>query len=383
MNQPAVLEVHNLRKYFPIGNNTLLHKATKQVHAVDDVSFCLEKGEVLAVVGESGCGKSTLALTLLGLERPTAGQIIFNQQDVTNLNGAALKAMRQQIQMVFQDPYESLNPLMTIGEIVAEPLLVHGLAKPKNERQQRVQKALEDAGLKPVDNYINRRPHELSGGQRQRVVIASALVLEPSLLLADEPVSMLDVSIRAEILNLLADLRVQRGISILFITHDLSTVASFADRVAVMYLGRIVEEGDADRLFADPRHPYTQALVSASPTPGQRNARRILLQGEPPNPAARPTGCPFHPRCAVAMPQCAATVTWILPRFHRLGRPRMRRPCLHRPRHPLRQGTTPNDKARHERSTHPDDGAIPCDPRGQSRRIAVLSHGRFLRDVLR
>lgn len=305
MNQPTVLEVHNLRKYFPIGNGTLLHKATKQVHAVDDVSFCLEKGEVLAVVGESGCGKSTLALTLLGLEKPTAGQIIFNQQDVTNLNGAALKAMRRQIQMIFQDPYESLNPLMTIGEIVAEPLLVHGLAKPKNERQQRVQKALEDAGLKPVDSYIHRRPHELSGGQRQRVVIASALVLEPSLLLADEPVSMLDVSIRAEILNLLADLREKRGISILFITHDLSTVASFADRVAVMYLGRIVEIGKVTEVLQTPQHPYTKALLSVVPVANPRLRReRIILQGETPNPIDVPTGCRFHPRCPVAIEAC-------------------------------------------------------------------------------
>ena len=305
MNQPAVLEVHNLRKYFPIGNNTLLHKATQQVHAVDDVSFCLEKGEVLAVVGESGCGKSTLALTLLGLEKPTAGQIIFNQQDVTNLNGAALKAMRRQIQMVFQDPYESLNPLMTIGEIVAEPLLVHGLATRKNERQQRVQKALEDAGLKPVDSYIHRRPHELSGGQRQRVVIASALVLEPSLLLADEPVSMLDVSIRAEILNLLADLREKRGISILFITHDLSTVASFADRVAVMYLGRIVEIGKVTAVLQNPQHPYTKALLSVVPVANPRLRReRIILQGETPNPIDVPTGCRFHPRCPVVIEAC-------------------------------------------------------------------------------
>ncbi|MFN8496080.1 MAG: ABC transporter ATP-binding protein [Caldilineaceae bacterium] len=305
MSQPIILEVQNLQKYFPVSNGSLLRKSHKQVHAVDGVSFALKKGEVLAVVGESGCGKSTLALTLLGLEAPTAGKIIFENQDVTHLNGAALKTMRRHIQMVFQDPYESLNPLMTIGEIVAEPLLVHGLATNRSERLQRVQKALEDAGLKPVDNYINRRPHELSGGQRQRVVIASALVLEPSLLLADEPVSMLDVSIRAEILNLLADLRAQRGISILFITHDLSTVASFADRVAVMYLGRIVEIGAVTDVLQNPQHPYTKALLSVVPVANPRLRReRIILQGETPNPIDVPSGCRFHPRCPLVIEEC-------------------------------------------------------------------------------
>ena len=305
MSRSIILEVQNLQKYFPVSNGSLLRKAHKQVHAVDGVSFGLEKGEVLAVVGESGCGKSTLALTLLGLEAPTAGKIIFENQDVTRLSGGALKTMRRHIQMVFQDPYESLNPLMTIGEIVAEPLLVHGLATKRAERVQRVQKALEDAGLKPVDNYINRRPHELSGGQRQRVVIASALVLEPSLLLADEPVSMLDVSIRAEILNLLADLRAQRGISILFITHDLSTVASFADRVAVMYLGRIVEIGAVTAVLQNPQHPYTKALLSVVPVANPRLRReRIILQGETPNPIEVPSGCRFHPRCPLAIEEC-------------------------------------------------------------------------------
>lgn len=308
MSKPIILEVQNLQKYFPVTNGSLLRKTHKQVHAVDGVSFGLGKGEVLAVVGESGCGKSTLALTLLGLEMPTAGKIIFDNQDVTHLNGAALKTMRRQIQMVFQDPYESLNPLMTIGEIVAEPLLVHGLAPNRNERWQRVQKALEDAGLKPADHYLQRRPHELSGGQRQRVVIASALVLAPSLLLADEPVSMLDVSIRAEILNLLADLRATRGISILFITHDLSTVAAFADRVAVMYLGRIVEIGTVARVLQNPQHPYTKALLSVVPVANPRLRReRIILQGETPNPIDVPTGCRFHPRCPLAITACKQT----------------------------------------------------------------------------
>jgi oligopeptide/dipeptide ABC transporter ATP-binding protein len=275
---------------------------------VDDVSFDLGRGEVLALVGESGCGKSTLALTLLGLETPTAGSVWFEGSDVTHASGAEQKALRRQIQMVFQDPYESLNPLMTIGEIVAEPLKVHGLATGKGERAGRVRQALEDAGLKPAGTYVARYPHQLSGGQRQRVVIASALVLEPDLLLADEPVSMLDVSIRAEILALLAELRAHRGISILFITHDLATAAHFTDRVAVMYLGRIVEIGPTRQVLAHPIHPYTRALLSVIPAPNPRLRReRIILQGDPPDPI-RPlgalTGCRFQPRCPLAQDVC-------------------------------------------------------------------------------
>jgi len=304
-----MLEVHNLRKYFPISNGSFFRHSEKCVHAVDDVSFAMEKGDILAVVGESGCGKSTLALTLLALEKPTAGQIIFDGKDVTHLKGTALKTMRRHIQMVFQDPYESLNPRQTIGEIVAEPLVVHGLGGHNGERSKRVVQALEDAGLKPAASYINRRPHELSGGQRQRVVIASALVLEPSLLLADEPVSMLDVSIRAEILNLLTDLRAKRGISILFITHDLGTVATFAGapwaRVAVMYLGRIVEIGPVHAVLQNPQHPYTKALLSVVPVINPRlRHERIILQGETPNPIDLPSGCRFHPRCPIAIEAC-------------------------------------------------------------------------------
>lgn len=275
------------------------------VHAVDDVSFTLARGEVLAVVGESGCGKSTLALTLLGMEAASGGQIYFEDKAVTQLDSNGLKLMRRQVQMIFQDPYESLNPLLTIGETVAEPLLVHGLARDKTERQRRVLSALEDAGLKPATNFVNRRPHELSGGQRQRVAIASALVLEPTLLLADEPVSMLDVSIRAEILNLLADLRQRRGISILFITHDLNTVAALADRIAVMYLGRMVEIGPTAEVLQNPQHPYTKALLSVAPAPNPRLRRqRLILQGETPDPIHLPSGCRFHPRCPVAQPPC-------------------------------------------------------------------------------
>jgi oligopeptide/dipeptide ABC transporter ATP-binding protein len=306
--QQPIIEVKNLRKLFPVKKTTLWEQEDKFVHAVDDVSFVLHPGEVLALVGESGCGKSTLALTLMNLETSTSGQIFFEGRDVTHLSGKALQAMRRDIQMVFQDPYESLNPTMTIGDIVAEPLVVHRLAPNKQERDARVVRALEDAGLKPASNFMHRYPHELSGGQRQRVVIAGALVLEPKVLLADEPVSMLDVSIRAEILNLLASLRETRGISVLFITHDLGTVAYFADRIAVMYLGRIVEMGQTLAVLQRPLHPYTKALLSVMPVPNPRLRReRIILQGETPNPINLPSGCRFHPRCPIAQPHCQET----------------------------------------------------------------------------
>ncbi len=305
MSNGTILEVEHLRKLFPVGRPGLLRAPQEFVHAVDDVSFTLGEREVLAVVGESGCGKSTLVLTLLGMEAATAGSIRFNGEEVTTLNNSGLKRMRRQVQMIFQDPYESLNPLMTIGETVAEPLHVHGLVTNRAERRERVCKALEDAGLKPAESYIDRRPHELSGGQRQRVVIAGALVMQPTLLLADEPVSMLDVSIRAEILNLLSDLRRDRGISILLITHDLNTVSSIADRIAVMYLGRIVEIGSTQAVLQDPRHPYTQALLSVAPVPNPRLRReRIILQGETPDPINLPSGCRFHPRCPLAVERC-------------------------------------------------------------------------------
>lgn len=305
MNSDPILQIQNLRKYFPVSQSSLWRGANAQVHAVDDVSFDLARGEVLALVGESGCGKSTLVLTLMGLEKVTSGRIIFEDRDVTHLSAAGLKEMRRHIQMIFQDPYESLNPLLTIGELVAEPLLVHGLGGNKADRLDRAGQAMEDAGLKPAGNFIRRCPHELSGGQRQRVVIAGALVLEPTVLLADEPVSMLDVSIRAEILNLLAGLRVQRGISIIFITHDLGTAAHFADRIAVMYLGRIVEFGPTQTVLNSPQHPYTQALLSVIPVPNPRlRRRRVILQGDPPNAINLPSGCRFHPRCPVAVEHC-------------------------------------------------------------------------------
>jgi oligopeptide/dipeptide ABC transporter ATP-binding protein len=246
-----------------------------------------------------------LALTLMGLEKPTEGSIQINGQEITVLNGKEMRQVRRHIQMIFQDPYESLNPIIRIGEIVAESLQVHRIESDKAAQRERVIGALEDAGLKPAANFLNRLPHELSGGQRQRVVIAGALVLEPDVLIADEPVSMLDVSIRAEILNLLLELRDRRGISILMITHDLGTVGYIADRIAVMYLGRIVEVGPTLSILQQPQHPYTKALLSVVPVPNPRQRReRIILQGETPNPIDLPSGCRFHPRCPIAQPRC-------------------------------------------------------------------------------
>ncbi|MBK8045849.1 MAG: ABC transporter ATP-binding protein [Anaerolineales bacterium] len=307
MASPLVA-VRNLRTLFPVGAHSVFRAPATFVHAVDDVTFDIDEGEALALVGESGCGKSTLALTLLGLERPTTGSIDFAGQEMTALKGSELKAARRNMQMIFQDPYESLNPLMRVGEIVAEPLIVHKLANARSDREARVRAALEAAGLKPPEVYLERYPYQLSGGQRQRVAIAAALVLEPRLLLADEPVSMLDVSIRAEIINLLAELKQTRKISILFITHDLGTVTAVADRIAVMYLGRIVELGRTADVLTQPRHPYTKALLSVTPAPNPRlRKERIILKGETPDPTRLPGGCRFAPRCPVAQPLCLAS----------------------------------------------------------------------------
>jgi oligopeptide/dipeptide ABC transporter ATP-binding protein len=308
MSQETILEVRGLKKYFQAGRPGLFTRDIPLVHAVDDVSLDLRKSEVLALVGESGCGKSTLSLLLMGLENPTEGRISFEGRDITHLNDTERKGLRRKIQMVFQDPYESLNPTQTIEEIVAEPLHVHGLDISKSITDEKVKRAMEDAGLKPAEVYLKRHPHELSGGQRQRVVIASALVLEPEILLADEPVSMLDVSIRAEIINLLAELRITRQIAVIFITHDLGSVGFFADRVAVMYLGRIVEIGTMLDVLERPQHPYTRALLSVIPVPNPRLRReRIVLKGETPNPINIPSGCRFHPRCPLAIAACQVT----------------------------------------------------------------------------
>jgi peptide/nickel transport system ATP-binding protein len=306
-HEAPVIVVTDLHKYFPVSPTSLMDREEKFVHAVDGVNLEVGAREVVAIVGESGCGKSTLALTLMGLEPATSGSVQITGEEIATLSAKDMRALRQNIQMIFQDPYESLNPVMKIGDIVAEPLKVHGLAQDKQERSERVLRAMEDAGLKPADSFVGRYPHQLSGGQRQRVSIAAALVLEPDVLLADEPVSMLDVSIRAEILNLLLALREEQGISVLLITHDLGTVGYVADRIAVMYLGRIVEIGPAHEILENPLHPYTQALLSVSPVPNPRLRReRIILQGETPNPIDLPQGCRFHPRCPIAQEECLA-----------------------------------------------------------------------------
>ena len=313
MKSETILDVRQLHTYFPIRQSLadiIRHRTPDVVRAVDGVSFSLGKGEVLALVGESGCGKTTIARTLIGLERATRGEILFKGQHITakgeNSSTISLKQLRQRVQVVFQDPYESLNPRATILDIVAEPLDVHSLVKTPQERTARVIKALEEVGLRPAEDYLLRYPYELSGGQRQRVVIAGAMVLQPELLLADEPVSMLDVSIRAEILNLLNSLRKSRGISILFITHDLGTVGLFADQLAVMYLGRIVEIGSTVEVLKNPQHPYTRALLSVVPVPNPTLRRTmVILRGETPNPINIPVGCRFHPRCPAVMEICS------------------------------------------------------------------------------
>ncbi len=304
-----ILDVQNLKKLYPVGRSfgeRLRSEPRRYVHALDGVSFSMQRGEILGLVGESGSGKTTTAMSVMGLVEPSEGQIIFNGK---SLPGASDRRgqldMRRQMQMVFQDPYEALNPRHTIYTIMAEPLEVHGLAHSKAEKLERVKAALADSGLKPPENYLDRYPEDLSGGQRQRIVVAGALILKPQLLVADEPVSMLDVSIRAEILNLLRQLRDQHGISILYITHDLATAGFFTDRIAVMYLGRIVEIGNTTDVLTNPQHPYTRALLSVVPVPNPRQRRkREILQGEIPNPINIPRGCRFHPRCPDAIPRC-------------------------------------------------------------------------------
>lgn len=285
--------------------DSLRRRPVPPIRAVDGVSFTVRPGEVLALVGESGSGKTTTGNLLLGLLPPTEGRVALEGRDLGELTGRDLARLRRNVQMIFQDPYESLNPRMRVADIVAEPLRVHRVVRDARETEGRVREALEEAGLSPAEAYLHRLPFELSGGQRQRVAIAAALALRPRLLVADEPVSMLDVSIRADILNLLRSLADEHGIAVLMITHDLSTVAAYADRIAVMYLGRIVEIGDAKTVLADPQHPYTRALRSVVPVPDPA-ARRApqVLTGETPDPSRIPSGCRFHPRCPVAIDRC-------------------------------------------------------------------------------
>jgi oligopeptide/dipeptide ABC transporter ATP-binding protein len=302
---PALLAVHGLTKVFP-ARRSFLSRAGSAVKAVDHVSFAIHRGETLGLVGESGSGKSTTARLVLRLIPASAGQVVFAGVDVLGLGPRALRGLRRRLQIVFQDPAGSLNPRMTVGAILGEALSLHGLARGRAARE-RVTSLLDRVGLLPA--HARRYPHEFSGGQRQRIAIARALAVEPELIVADEPVSALDVSVAAQIVNLLGDLQTELGLSYLFIAHDLSIVEHVSDRVAVMYLGRIVEIATRRDLFQAPLHPYTRALLSAVPTlDPARRGRRIILSGDPPNPARPPAGCAFHPRCPEAIPECAAHV---------------------------------------------------------------------------
>ena len=309
-----LLKVRDLRKLFPVSNGiagALLRRPERFVHAVDGVSFDLKKGEILALAGESGSGKTTAALACAGLISPSGGEIALEGEDVWELanDRDRRKELRRKVQIIFQDPYQSLNPRQTVLSTLTEPLEVHNLAADKRDKMERISKVLEDVGLRPASQFINRYPQELSGGQRQRLVIASALILRPKLLVADEPVSMLDVSIRAEILNLLLRLRDEHNMGIIYITHDLATAAYIADRLAVMYLGVIVEIGPTMTVIKNPQHPYTRALLSVLPVPNPRRMRKkTLLSGETPNAMEIPSGCRFNPRCPDAIEVCKEKV---------------------------------------------------------------------------
>jgi peptide/nickel transport system ATP-binding protein len=296
----SLLSVRDLRTWYELRRWGLLRIG--DVRAVDDVSFELARGEAVAFVGESGCGKSSLARTLLGLERPTAGSVVFDGEDLATLDRAGLKRYRAKVGYVQQDPYGALPPFMTVARLLAEPLIVHGVSA-RAERAWRIRAALEEVRLTPPDEYLNKFPHMLSGGQQQRVVIARALILKPALIVADEPVSMLDASVRVEILTLLRDVQREHGITLAFITHDLSTVRYFATRIFVMYAGRIIEQAEVESLLADPMHPYTRSLLAAIPDPDARNAARMkaIPGGEPPSLLNPPSGCRFHPRCPDAI----------------------------------------------------------------------------------
>ncbi len=304
----VLLRVDNLVKHFPITRGIVIQRQVGAVHAVDGVTFEIRRGETFGLVGESGCGKSTTGRTILQLYRPTAGHVYYDGADLAALKGEDLRKMRRRMQMIFQDPYASLNPRMTVGEIIAEPMLIHGTAKGR-EAQERVENLLNIVGLNPA--FVNRYPHEFSGGQRQRVGVARALALQPPFIVCDEPISALDVSIQAQVVNLLEDLQHQFGLTYLFIAHDLSMVRHISTRVGVMYLGIIVELAPTNVLYTEPRHPYTQALLSAVPVPDpvvEEKRQRIILQGDVPSPVNLPSGCRFRTRCRLAQEICSQKV---------------------------------------------------------------------------
>jgi oligopeptide transport system ATP-binding protein len=304
-NQKALVRLENLTKHFPITRGIVIQRQVGAIQAVDKISFDIRKGETLGLVGESGCGKSTAGRTILQLYRPTSGKVYFKDQDLTTLQGEQLRHIRRDMQIIFQDPYASLNPRMTVGNIIAEPLEVHRIGSAR-ERKERVRELLRLVGLNPY--FINRYPHEFSGGQRQRIGVARALALQPEFIVCDEPISALDVSIQAQVVNLLEELQEKFGLTYLFIAHDLSMVRHISDRTAVMYLGKIVELADRDEIYNNPLHPYTQALLSAVPIPDpikERKRERIILTGDVPSPANPPSACRFHTRCPLAVDVCS------------------------------------------------------------------------------
>ena len=304
--EKTLLQVDNLVKHFPISNNALFRRSNAVVHAVDGVSFDIHRGETLGLVGESGCGKSTTGRTILQLYKPTSGSVIFEGVDLVKLNEQDLRMTRRRMQMIFQDPYASLNPRMTVGEIVSDPLLVYREAKTKKEIDEKVAYLLNLVRLDP--SYVNRYPHEFSGGQRQRIGVARALALQPDLVVCDEPISALDVSIQAQVVNLLVELQRQFNLTYLFIAHDLSMVRHICDRVAVMYLGVIMELAERNDFYHNPLHPYTQALLSAVSIPDphvEEKRKRTILKGEIPSPVSPPSGCRFHTRCPIAQAICS------------------------------------------------------------------------------
>ena len=301
-----LVEVKDLKMYFPVSSGLLFQRTTANIKAVDGVSFDIKKGETLGLVGESGCGKTTTGRCILQLYKPTEGSIKFDDQELMGMGSRQLRSMRREMQVIFQDPYSSLNPRMTAGNIIGEPLVVHGLVDNKAEYRERVASLLQNVGLNPY--MADRFPHEFSGGQRQRIGVARALSVSPKFIVADEPVSALDVSIQAQIVNLLEDLQNEFNLTYLFIAHDLSVVRHISDRVGVMYLGHIVEMADRNEIYVNPSHPYTKALLSAVPIPDpvvDAQRERVLLTGEVPSPLNPPTGCVFHPRCPIATDDCA------------------------------------------------------------------------------